>query len=122
MHHADGCLFFVSVSRDGQYSTGTETNLHKDRLLPDPERRAAQRLHHHTTDHHVCRADQSGLAGHEHKLERKLNKRAASVSAPARRAGQESECKVNVLYKQNQMFKGDLMLLYVLTINLVYSV
>lgn len=42
-----------------------------------------------------------------------------SFLLPANLAGQESECKLNVLYKQNQMFKGKIMLLYVLTINLV---
>lgn len=52
---------FITVPRDGQLSAGTETDLHQDRLLPDPERRPAERVHHHPADHHVCRIDQPGL-------------------------------------------------------------
>lgn len=76
--------FFVSVSRDGRHSKGTEDDVLQDHLLPHPERRAPQRLHHHTDDHHVCREYQPGLEGSETdklKLERLINKWAASISA-----------------------------------------
>lgn len=117
--------FFISVSRDGQHSSGTEEDFLQDHLLPDPERRATHRLYHHTDDHHVCRADQTGLEGRKTddlKLERLINKWAASISAHSS-LGWDSECKMNVFYKQNQMFKGKI-ILYVLTINLVdnYSI
>lgn len=76
--------FLFSVSRDGQHSTRAEEYFHQDRLLPDPERRAAHWLHHHSDDHHVCRADQPGLderETEERELKREKIKWAASGSA-----------------------------------------
>lgn len=60
-------LFFLllSVSRDGQHITGAEADVHQDHLFPDPERRAAHRLHRHPADHRVCRGYQPGLEGGE---------------------------------------------------------
>lgn len=75
-------LLFVSVSRDGQHRKGAAWNLHQDRLLPDPECRAAQRVRHHTADHHVRRADQPGLAG-----PRETSWKSAAAVSARRRAG-----------------------------------
>lgn len=38
-------------------------HFHQVRLLPDPERRAAHRVRHHTADHHVCGRHQPRLEG-----------------------------------------------------------
>lgn len=55
------CHSLITVSRDGQHRPRPERNFRQDRLLPDPERRPADRLHHHTADHHIRRAHQPGL-------------------------------------------------------------